>query len=169
MALPISIGDVVLLSKLAYRLGRTLIVERKSAPSAAKEVQNQLFSIATALSAVASCAELEKQISNTGITVYDGDRGVDLEGNEVGDDAISKVVRLCRETLTGMQNKINKHECILPEGKGDDAGGARSSWQNLKKNWKKVRWTMQTDELERIRKDLNMHISSLDLILSGKT
>ena len=45
----VSVGDAILLSKLAYRLGHTLNVDRRDAPNAFKEIQNQFLAIQNTL------------------------------------------------------------------------------------------------------------------------
>jgi len=52
MALPVSIGDAILLSQLAFRLGKSLTAGRKSAPATHKEAQNQLFALSQALRSI---------------------------------------------------------------------------------------------------------------------
>jgi hypothetical protein len=49
MSFRISIGDILMISGLAYRIGKTLMTGRKSALGEFNEVQNQLFAISNAL------------------------------------------------------------------------------------------------------------------------
>ncbi|KAF7533247.1 hypothetical protein G7Z17_g13540 [Cylindrodendrum hubeiense] len=52
MTSPISIGDAYLLAKLALKLGHAFTKGRKSAPAEFREVENQLYSLSAALSAL---------------------------------------------------------------------------------------------------------------------
>lgn len=49
MSMPVSIGDILLLSKIAYQIGVAFTSGRKSAPREFAEVENQLFALSTAL------------------------------------------------------------------------------------------------------------------------
>jgi hypothetical protein len=51
MALPVSIGDVIAMAKLAKTIALAFTKGRKSAPAEFREVENQLYSLSTALAA----------------------------------------------------------------------------------------------------------------------
>ncbi|CAI6331473.1 unnamed protein product [Periconia digitata] len=165
MASPVSIGDAILLSKLAYRLAHTLTIGRKQAPANIKKVQDQLHSLGSALKSV---AQLKTQSSTH------EDPGVPKAQHALNagsdDHALEEVIQSCRLTLGELEELIKKYDAVseehLPRTSEDLA---TERWKNsLKINWKKIRWTMEGEELDDIRKRLNVHIAALNLLVVGR-
>ncbi|ORY07931.1 hypothetical protein BCR34DRAFT_603732 [Clohesyomyces aquaticus] len=164
MASPVSIGDAILLSKLAYRLGHALTIGRKSAPEGLEEVQNQLYSLGRALEYVASRLSTKQ----TGQDPVSGPAWTVYPKNE--DEAIEQVVRNCKNTLERLETLVEKYNDLQQRPAQEVNRESGTGWQsNLKTNLKKVRWTMQGEELDAIREDLHVHIASLNLLISGMT
>ncbi|KAH7095699.1 hypothetical protein FB567DRAFT_575417 [Paraphoma chrysanthemicola] len=164
MALPVSIGDAILLSKLAYRLGHTLTVGRKQARSSILEVQNQLYSLSSALHSVTHSLNPGKSRPYPPPSP--------TNGSEVPNDqalALVRVIQNCRRTLEELDKLTAEYECVSENTQvatTEDITSRR--WrENLRSNWKKVRWTMEGDKLDGLKKDLNMHIAALSLFMSG--
>ncbi|KAF2116808.1 hypothetical protein BDV96DRAFT_35320 [Lophiotrema nucula] len=166
MAFSISIGDVILLSTLAYRLGRTLTVDRRKAPTAAKEVQNQLFAVGEALGCVARSIGERKRGRETSRS---GDIGIDDgESTNLEDEAIEHIVENCRETLEQLSTRMSKYAIIQSGSDVTSEPSEVNKWRTgLKTNWRKIRWMMDTEELDTARKNLSVHIDSLNLLLTG--
>jgi hypothetical protein len=87
MSFRISIGDILMISGLAYRIGKTLTTSRKSAPGEFSEVQNQLFAISNALRLLSATLQQEG-VPNTEGTV----------GPEE-DEILSRMIENCQTTL----------------------------------------------------------------------
>jgi len=51
---------------------------------------------------------------------------------------------------------------------GEEDSNRKKKWRReLRDNWKKVRWTVKDDDVEKLRKDLAIHIQSLNLAITG--
>lgn len=163
MALPVSIGDAILLSKLAYRLGHAVTAGRKKAPHGVREVQNQLFSLGKALNSVEQC--LNKTEQATALQVNGETSEASGRINDEQHVALREMLKNCQCTLEEMETLISRYD---DSSKSSNKGGGSRSWQReAKANLKKVKWTMETNELDKIRGNLNVHITSLNLLLSG--
>src|SRR6266498_445431 len=103
MSFGISIGDILMLSGLAYTLGKTLTTGRASAPAEFQEVQNQLFAISNALKLLS--ATLEKSGS------LDVDRVVGPEEDEI----LGRMVENCSSTLKHLDNVLKKYPELRPD------------------------------------------------------
>lgn len=144
MAFQISIGDVLMLSKLAWDISQAFTSGRKSAPAEFQEVQNQLSSLTHA---VESLKSLSRQAP-----------GQD-DGGSVS--SITPSLQNCRFTLEHLEALVNKY-MIIENDSGLD-GSERKRWrEEIRKNWKKVRWTREGGDLTRLQHNLGVHINSLN-------
>jgi hypothetical protein len=147
MAFQISIGDVLMLSKLAWDISQAFTSGRKSAPAEFQEVQNQLSSLTHALESLKSLSR--------------GSPGQD-DGGSVS--SIAPILQNCRFTLEHLDALVKKYMII----ENDEAGGSgKKRWrEEIRKNWKKVRWTREGGDLTRLQHNLGVHINSLNLTIA---
>lgn len=164
MAFPVSIGDAILLSTLALRLGRAFKSGRKSAPAEFQEVQNQLYALSKALEVLASHRKIvfeaqdENDINVT--TSRDGEP-------EQHDDVIALMVNNCRTTLDHLELIVDKYIELKSDNEEPDQVGGKGWRKELKENWKKLQWTTEGGGLDKLRGNLAVHISGLNLAISA--
>jgi hypothetical protein len=160
---PLSIGDIILLSQIAYGLARTFSSGRKSAPAEFQEVQNQLYTLGSALGFLAK--HPTKRLSDSGV----GGKEIVEEQKEADeqDDIIERMISNCRGTLSHLELLVDKYMEIDPNAKDPAQTGLRRWQQDVKRNWKKIRWTTEGGDLDKLRKDLAVHINGLNLALSA--
>ncbi|EGX47037.1 hypothetical protein AOL_s00097g83 [Orbilia oligospora ATCC 24927] len=162
MASPISIGDAFLLAKLALKLGQTFTTGRKSAPAEFREVESQLYSISTALTALGDACRnngLELGINNTVLQ-----NPVQSPRGNKGDDALLSMLQGCQDVLKNLEGVVEKYSSI-----GQPEQSNRPCFQKwksgVKKNWKKIIWTTEGGDLAALQRSLSIHINCLDLAL----
>lgn len=147
MAFQISIGDVLMLSKLAWDISQAFTSGRKSAPAEFQEVQNQLSSLTHALESLKSLSRV-----STG------------QDNEGPVSSIAPILQNCRFTLEHLDALVKKYMIIENDGSGDSE---KKRWrEEIRKNWKKVRWTREGGDLTRLQHNLGVHINSLNLTIA---
>jgi hypothetical protein len=161
MTSPISIGDAYLMGRLALRLGRAFTKGRKSAPAEFREVENQLYSLSTAL-----CALKDASTGDSAGVSIEASRPprVSQQRHADGNDIIRSMLRNCEETLKHLEAIVEKYSCI---------GNPRNSeppllkrWtRDLRDNWKKIAWTTEGGDLATLRSQLTVHVNSLNLVL----
>lgn len=150
MAFQISIGDVLMLSKLARDILQAFTSGRKSAPAEFQEVQNQLSSLSHALDSLKS---LSWQHPGQG----DGDSG------DSG-SSITPILQNCCVTLEHLEKLVSKYMIIKDQAAG---GSEKKRWSDeIRKNWKKVRWTREGGDLMKLQHNLGVHINSLHLTIA---
>ncbi|KAF3315849.1 hypothetical protein TWF173_003046 [Orbilia oligospora] len=162
MASPVSIGDAFLLAKLALKLGRTFTTGRKSAPAEFREVESQLYSISTALTALGDACRnngLELGINNTVLQ-----NPVQSARGNKGDDALLSMLQSCQDVLKNLEGVVEKYSSI---GQSEQSNSpCFQKWKSgVKKNWKKIIWTTEGGDLVVLRRSLSIHINCLDLAL----
>ncbi|GFG03328.1 hypothetical protein IFM61606_04845 [Aspergillus udagawae] len=147
MAFQISIGDVLMLSKLAWNISQAFTSGRKSAPAEFQEVQNQLSSLTHALESLKSLPR-----------VSPGEE----DGGSVS--SVAPILQNCRFTLEHLEALVKKYMIIENDGSG---GVEKKRWrEEIRKNWKKVRWTREGGDLTRLQHNLGVHINSLNLTIA---
>ena len=163
MALPVSIGDVILLSQLAYSIGRAFSSGRKSAPAEFLEVQNQLFALGGALGLLANDrSERLKTSSREGPHTLKEEK-VATEQDEI----LEQMILNCKETLTHLKALVNKYMEIDPNAKTTTQATFKSWQQDVRKNWKKIKWTTEGGDIDKLRNNLAVHVNGLTLALSA--
>jgi len=105
MASPLSVGDVIAVSKLAITLGRAFIKGRRSAPEEFKEVESQLYSLSAALDAITPL--VPKSITD-----------------KDAEDSFSYTVQSYKRTLSHLELVVTKYGVL----KKDNNGKLDGSW-----------------------------------------
>ena len=153
MASPVSFGDAVAMSKIAWRIAHAFTKGRKSAPAEFREVENQLYSLSAALAAF-------KDVCSTDVAA------VAIEPSKLparfhdekqdGAHTLSRILDSCGETLAVVATPKEK----------DPAKSRLQRWTaDLVKNYKKIAWTTEAGDLAALRSQLMVHTNSLDLVL----
>jgi len=146
MASPLSVGDVIALSKLAIALGRAFTKGRKSAPEEFREVESQLYSLSAALDALTPL--------------------LPTPANEDADDSLSYAVRSCRRTLTHLETVVTSYGVLKKDEERKPNGARFRRWNTaIKSSWKSIVWTTEGGDLAALRSNLTVHTNSLNLLL----
>jgi hypothetical protein len=163
MTSPVSIGDAIMLSRIAYDLARTFTSGRKSAPAEFQEVQNQLYALGGALGFLANDRTETMDKSRVG-SVKSG------EGNKAEfdqDGILDQMISNCRMTLKHLEEIVDKYMVIDPSAANQGPTSLKSWRQDVKKIWRKIRWTTEGGDLDKLRSNLAVHINGLNLALSA--
>jgi hypothetical protein len=157
MSFRISIGDILMVSGLAYSIGKTLTTGRKSAPEEFGEVQNQLFAISNALKLLS--ATLQQGIPNT-------EGAVGPEEDEI----LSRMIENCQTTLQHLDGVLKSYPELRTDiDKEYDDETARKRWRRqFKENIKKIKWTAEGAGLDKLKQNLATHINALNLAIAAR-
>jgi hypothetical protein len=158
MSFGIGIGDILMLSGLAYNLGKTLTADRKAAPNEFHEVQNQLFAIANALKLLSASLENARSSRADSVLVQEED------------EILCRMVENCSSTLKHLDEVLKKYpELRLDSEKIQADENTRQKWKReLKDNIKKIRWTTEGDGLDKLRHNLATHVNALNLAIAAR-
>lgn len=154
MSFGIGIGDIVLLSDLAHRLGTTLTSGRKGATAEFQEVQNQLFAIGKALKSVSAIVELPKSLN--------GGQIVALE-----DEILGQMIKNCGATLKHLEEVLRKYPELRADAEQVEEK-ARQKWiKEFKDNIKKIKFTTEGTGLDKLRSSLGIHVTALNCAVAA--
>ena len=159
MSFGVGIGDIILVSSLAYKLGKSLTSGRKEAPEEFQEVQNQLFAISNALKLLSST--LEKPDPE------DADPEVIAEE----DDILSRMVENCQVTLNHLSRVLERYPELQDYPAKVQVGDSKHrKWkQDLKDNIKKIKWTTEGAGLDKLQQNLATHLNALNLAIAARS
>lgn len=157
MASPISFGDAYLMGKLALRLGRVFTKGRKSAPSEFREVENQLYSLSSALCAL-------KYAPANSHAVAQEDPHDTMRRKTGSEETIAIMLQSCEETLDHLKAIVDKYSCMV-ESQDPNVPKFKRWSRDIKSSWKKISWTNEGGDLATLRSQLTVHTNSLNLIL----
>ncbi|KAI6083642.1 hypothetical protein F4821DRAFT_190588 [Hypoxylon rubiginosum] len=162
MAFQISIGDVVLMTQIAWRLAQTFTKGRKSAPAEFCEVENQLYSLSAALEALRSARErgdIDIRVDNS------VSMPLRSEDQAHGQNIVDNILRNCLQTLKHLENIVQKYSIILHPTPTLSTSRLGTWNQHLIKNWRKIEWTTEKGDLDALRSQIMIHANSLNLLL----
>ncbi|KAK4173175.1 hypothetical protein QBC36DRAFT_195277 [Triangularia setosa] len=164
MGSPVSIGDVIAMSKISWKIAQAFTNGRKSAPFEFREVENQLYSLSSALVAFKDAyggdvAALSVESSKLPT------RFQTKEQNE-GLQSAAWLLNSCNETLRHLEKLVNKYSVLTTDSAQDNPKPRfRQLGDTLLRNYKKIAWTTETGDIATLRSQLMAHTNSLHLVL----
>ncbi|KAK4225464.1 hypothetical protein QBC38DRAFT_262852 [Podospora fimiseda] len=149
MGSPISFGDAVAMSKIAWNIAQALSKGRKSAPAEIRQVEKQLKSLSSTLAAFQT------------ISANDSDVGMTQEAAAT----LKRMLEDCNETLSHLQQIVDKYVHVTDANRSSTQSGVKRLGSELFKNYKKIIWVKEAGDLATLRSQLLLHTNSLGLIL----
>jgi hypothetical protein len=153
-ALP-NIGDILMLSQLAWRIGCAFTSGRQGAPAEFQEVENELNSLTSALTLLAE--------------TLDEDGSIISRSDEKTREGVEKILESCRQTLSNLDSFVLQYQEIKKSDGGRDGMVAtQKSWKKiLVRNYKTIWWTSEGGNIEALRSMLNMHVNSISIMMQA--
>lgn len=161
MGSPVSIGDALLLGKIAFRLGQAFTSGRKSAPAEFREVENQLYSLSVALSALHSSHVAEQLSAALGT---DGALTSPSEDRQDGRAVLNTMLDNCRGTLSHLEKIVQEYSKLKSNTDPEEPVFKRWS-KKLATDIKKIKWTTEGGNLATLRSQLMVHTNSINVVL----
>ncbi|CAG9939176.1 unnamed protein product [Clonostachys rosea f. rosea IK726] len=161
MEFSLGIGDAYLMSKLAWNVAQVLTKGRKSAPREFHELEDQLYSLVAALSALEKAFDYHDTPNSA---VGSSTPQTDLLEEEALGGTLKKVLQSCGGTLKHLEKTMKKYGAMVEPHDVNET--TMSRWAKvLAKDYKKIAWTTEKGNLDSLRSQLMIHTNSLDLIL----
>ncbi|KAH7558423.1 hypothetical protein J3E72DRAFT_24370 [Bipolaris maydis] len=162
MSFGFSIGDIILLSQLAYGLYSSISSGRKAASRDLKELEDVLFSLKCALDHL---GEASKDLLAR----------PDRYGGAKFKEKLDAMINACASTLQELETTTEKYrsvESAAVENAAANKGKAKlRTLDDMKKsiqvNWHRVRWDYEKQSLQQYREKLKSHTDAINLILTS--
>lgn len=147
-----SVGDILLLSQLAWKIGRTFASGRPGAPAEFLEVETRLDGFAKALKLFAEAL------------FADGDPGVLTLADKETKSGVAMILSSCQKTVSDLDSLLDQYQVIkkqrMPGGFAIDR-----SWSELVlASYKTMMWTAAGGSIQQLRDMLHMHAATITLV-----
>ncbi|KAF7672366.1 hypothetical protein GT037_009397 [Alternaria burnsii] len=157
MSFGFSIGDIILLSQLAYNLYASISSGRQAASRDLKELEEVLFSLKCALDHLG-------EVSND-VLARPGFR----YGGSGFKEKLDVMINSCASTLQELDSVTKKYRDV--ESKADKGKSKLRTLEDVKKsiqvNWQRVRWDYEKQSLQEYREKLKSHTDAINLLLTS--
>ncbi|KAI9729948.1 MAG: hypothetical protein M1834_006145 [Cirrosporium novae-zelandiae] len=146
-----SIGDILMLSTIAWKIGCAFTSGRTGAPTEFQEIENELNSLTKALTSLAEA--------------LDGDDSLLAQADSRTREGYDKIVGSCHQSLDNLTSFVNQYQEIK---RTEDGLTVQRSWKRvLIRNWKTILWTSEGGNIEALRSMLQMHTTSISLTIQA--
>jgi hypothetical protein len=150
-----SIGDILMLSQLAWKIGRAFTAGRKGAPAEFLEVETAVNSLAKALKLLAEAlfAEADDSVLN--------------KADQETQEGVATILTSCQRTVQDLDSLLDQYQVIK---KHRTAGGFAidRSWSDLViAQYKTMLWTTEGGRIQDLRNMLQMHTSTITLTMQA--
>lgn len=159
---PLSVGDVILLGQIAYKVARALSSGAKSAPAEFLEVQALLLSLKEAFDL------LSKAFAESGCGLEGGIDQQNMIG--IGPQAqspLASILASCRDVLAPLETIVGQYSMLDPCNDEKQETMISSLKKDLKKNWKKIAWTKEGGDIIKLKQTLTAHTNALHLAITA--
>jgi hypothetical protein len=147
MAMTPSVGDILMLSQTAWRIGRAFTQGKKSAPAEFAEVEREAEGLSEALQLVA-------ETLNSNGSILD-------KAEDTTKSAVSTILDSAQRTLSDLESFVARYRIIKPQT------GERS-WSDLVlTNYKTIKWTTEGGDISALRDMLHIHTSTINLTMQA--
>jgi len=162
MSFGFSVGDIILLSQLAYNLYGTVTSGRRNASRDLKELEDVLFGLRCALDHLRHVAN---DIATATATSERGSTAIEMRRK------LDQMVQNCATTLEELDARTKKYRDGANQGEAEDGevdvsqAGIRLK-RRLASNFIKVRWDMDKQALKEYRDKLQSHTDAINVVLN---
>jgi hypothetical protein len=147
-----NVGDILMLSQVAWKTGRVFTAGRKDAPSDFYAVETDVSGLAQALKLLAEALHAE-----------DGD-GLISKSDKKTKDGVAIILSSCRRTIHDLDSLVDRYQVIR---KHRTVGGfaIERSWSDLVlAQYDTIIWTTEGGNLHDLSSLLQMHTKSIRLL-----
>ncbi|GME46292.1 hypothetical protein GTA08_BOTSDO09162 [Neofusicoccum parvum] len=172
MAGILNIGDVLMLSQLAWKIGRAFTAGRKGAPAEFVSVEAEVSGLAKALKLLAETLFAENIYEENGDAggggrgkSGDGMGGILGQASAETRGGVEVILISCQRTLKDLESLVEQYQVIR---KHRTSGGfsIERNWSDLVlSSYKKMLWTTEGGNIQELRNMLHMHTSTISLTM----
>ncbi len=146
-----SVGDILMLSQLAWKIECAFTSGQTDAPAEFEEVEYELRSLSKSLTLLAECLDESNTTSSR----------ADRKTKEV----LLKILSSCRETLEHVNSIVIQYQ-ELKSPAGDRNTASSRFWKPLLiENYRTLCWTSEGGTIRDLRNMLHMHTNSISLTM----
>lgn len=146
-----SVGDIIMLSQLAWRIGRAFTGGSKDAPQEFLQVETQITFLSKALKLLA-----EALFSNS-------DDNILLHASAETKTGVARLLSSCQRTLQDLDSLVAEHQTTTKKNTDGGWTVVRAWSPMVLANYKYMMWTSEGGTLQTLKDLLQMHTNTLRL------
>ena len=154
MAAPVSVGDILMLSQVAWRLTCAFTAGRANAPSQFQEVENELKGLTSSLTMLAES--------------LDADGSLLARADGKTREGMVSILSCCSQSLDELDTFVNSYQDIRRVDQPGGGHAVQRSWRSFfLKNYKTIIWTTEGGNIQSLRNMLAMHTQSITIAVEA--
>lgn len=147
-----SIGDILMLSQLAWKIGRAFTAGRMGAPVEFLQVENEVTALAKALKLLAETLFAES------------DDGILRDAEQETRKGVATILTSCQRTVNDLDSLLDQYQ-VIKKHRTPGGFAIERSWSDLVlSQYKTMMWTTEGGNLDHLQHMLHMHTSTIMLI-----
>ncbi|KXT14486.1 hypothetical protein AC579_840 [Pseudocercospora musae] len=150
---PLSVGDMLMLSQTAWKIGRAFTHGKKSAPSEFAEVEREANGLSEALKLVAEALHEDGSIL--------------FQANPDTKSAVNTILDSAHRTLDDLESFVGRYQVIRKKETGHGFVVERSWSEVVLANYRTFKWTTEGGDIADLRNMLAMHTNSINLTMQA--
>ncbi|KAK0841367.1 hypothetical protein LTS02_016865 [Friedmanniomyces endolithicus] len=150
---PLSVGDILMLSQTAWKIGRAFRQGQTNAATEFSEVEREADGLSEALKLVAEALHT--------------DGGMLSRADEDTKSAVNSILESAHTTLSDLESFVERYQVIK---KKNTRGGVvvERSWNEVVvANYRTFKWTTEGGSIVELRNMLQMHSNSINLVMQA--
>lgn len=150
----LSIGDILMLSQTAWKIGRAFAHGKKSAPSEFAEVEREANSLSDAFKLVAETLHADGSVLSS--------------ADEDTITAVDAILDSARRTLDDLDSFVERYQVIKKKKTSGGGFAVERSWSDVViANYRTFKWTTEGGDINDLRNMLQMHTNSINLTMQA--
>ena len=151
---PLSIGDILMLSQQAWKIGRAFKQGKNSAPSEFAEVESEANGLSEALKLTAETLHADGSILSQAEPETRG--------------AVNDILDSAGRTLGDLESFVERYQVIRKRSTGGGGFAVERSWSEaIMANYKTLKWTTEGGDISELRNMLHMHTNTINLTMQA--
>ncbi|KAK0889971.1 hypothetical protein LTS16_026541, partial [Friedmanniomyces endolithicus] len=151
---PLSVGDILMLSQTAWKIGRAFTKGKTSAPSEFAEVEHEANGLSEALKLVAETLHTDGGI----LSQADGDTK----------NAVNTILESARRPLSDLESFVDRYQVIRKERTNGGGFVVERSWSEVVlANYRTLKWTTEGGDITELRNMLGTPTNTINLVMQA--
>ncbi|KAI5365212.1 hypothetical protein Slin15195_G047490 [Septoria linicola] len=151
---PLSVGDILMLSQTAWKIGRAFNNGKNNAPAEFAEVERESNSLSESLKLVAETLHEDNSILSL----------ADIKTKE----AVNTILESAHKTLEDLESFVDRYQVIKKMDTGHGGFVVERSWSSVVlANYRTFKWTTEGGDIQALRNMLQMHVDCINLTMQA--
>ncbi|KAF1985996.1 hypothetical protein K402DRAFT_421575 [Aulographum hederae CBS 113979] len=150
-----SVGDILMLSQIAWKVGRAFTSGRRNAPTEFHEVETEIQGLAKSLKLLVE------------VLFADADDSLLARADRATQTSVATILLSCQDTLQDLHGLVDQYQVVKRERISTGVVVVRQWSEVVLQNYKTIMWTSEGGNIQDLRNMLQMHTSTISLTMQA--